>query len=77
LKPRWDARIKAFDRPRTRWRMELPEPRGLAFGRRDRWSAVPLDSPWPSRLRRCLAPGRGFKSCNLILVGFGTGLIEN
>ena len=39
----------------------------------------PLDSPWPSRLRRCFAPGRGFKLCKRIKLsccGRGCGRLD-
>src|SRR6187431_2164085 len=47
-------------------RMELPERAVWPLPPRPEVLPWPLDSPWPRRLRRCLAPGRGFKSCKRI-----------
>src|SRR6185295_5393192 len=63
--------------PSKPMRIELPEravwplpPRPLVFP----W---PLDSPCPNRLRRCLAPGRGLRSCKRISSGgYGSCLLS-
>src|SRR5688572_13311490 len=47
-------------------RIELPERAVCPLPPRPLVLPWPLDSPWPRRLRRCLAPGRGFKSCKRI-----------
>src|SRR5216684_4304902 len=52
--------------PSKPMRMELPERAVWPLPPRPLVLPWPLDSPWPSRLRRCLAPGRGLKSCKRI-----------
>src|SRR5207245_4461964 len=48
-------------------RIELPERAVWPLPPRPLVLPWPLDSPWPRRFRRCLAPGRGFRSCNRIV----------
>src|ERR1043166_8518361 len=68
LKPRLGMRrIKGIWPPSKPMRMELPERAVCPLPPRPLVLPWPLDSPCPSRLRRCLAPGRGFKSCKRIL----------
>ena len=45
---------------------ELPERAVWPLPPRPAVLPRPLDSPWPRRLRRCFAPGRGFRSCSRI-----------
>src|SRR6266496_3884642 len=47
-------------------RIELPERAVWPLPPRPLVLPWPLDSPWPRRLRRCLAPGRGLRSCKRI-----------
>src|SRR6185436_579771 len=54
--------------PSKPMRMELPERAVWPLPPRPEVLPWPLDSPLPRRLRRCLAPGRGFKSCKRITV---------
>src|SRR5262245_61475317 len=49
-------------------RMELPERAVWPLPPRPLVLPCPLDSPCPSRLRRCLAPGRGLRSCKRIKI---------
>src|SRR5437867_1896280 len=49
-------------------RIELPERAVWPLPPRPLVLPWPLDSPWPSLLRRCLAPGRGLRSCKRIKI---------
>src|SRR5258706_12642790 len=57
-------RIKGIWPPSKPIRIELPERAVWPLPPRPLVLPWPLDSPWPRRLRRCLAPGRGLRSCN-------------
>src|SRR5882672_11333364 len=59
-------RISGIWPPSKPMRMELPERAVWPLPPRPLVLPWPLDSPWPRRLRRCRAPGRGFKSCKRI-----------
>src|SRR5687767_13848563 len=60
--------------PSKPMRMEEPERAVWPLPPRPEVLPWPLDSPWPRRLRRCLAPGRGFKSCKRIKLScYGAG----
>src|SRR5260221_8200753 len=52
--------------PSNPTRIELPERAVWPLPPRPLVLPWPLASPWPRRLRRCLAPGRGFRSCKRI-----------
>jgi len=52
--------------PSKPMRIELPERAVCPLPPRPLVLPCPLDSPWPSRLRRCLEPGRGLRSCSRI-----------
>src|SRR5258706_5664121 len=51
--------------------MELPERAVWPLPPRPEVFPWPLDSPWPRRFRRCLAPGRGLRSCKRIKLSGG------
>src|SRR4051812_19558196 len=52
--------------PSNPMRMELPDRAVWPLPPRPEVLPCPLDSPLPRRLRRCLEPGRGFRSCKRI-----------
>src|SRR6266700_4479760 len=67
LKPRLGMRrMSGIWPPSKPIRIELPERAVCPLPPRPLVLPWPLDSPWPSRLRRCLAPGRGLRSCKRI-----------
>src|SRR5208282_2403084 len=69
LKPRLGMRrIKGIWPPSNPMRTELPERAVWPLPPRPLVLPWPLDSPWPRRLRRCLAPGRGLRSCRRIKI---------
>src|SRR5216117_1313709 len=59
-------RISGIWPPSKPIRIELPERAVWPLPPRPLVLPWPLDSPWPRRLRRCLAPGRGLRSCKRI-----------
>src|SRR4051812_21074315 len=72
LKPRLGMRrISGICPPSKPMRMELPERAVWPLPPRPLVLPWPLDSPEPSRLRRCFAPGRGLKSCKRIKFPLG------
>src|SRR2546426_12317922 len=56
-------RMRGICPPSKPMRIELPERAVCPLPPRPLVLPWPLDSPWPRRLRRCLAPGRGLRSC--------------
>src|SRR5271154_1219413 len=69
LNPRLGMRrIKGIWPPSKPIRTELPERAVWPLPPRPLVLPWPLDSPWPRRLRRCLAPGRGLRSCRRIKI---------